>query len=586
MTKKVISLALVLITILSTFAITASAASTKAFDFLTSSKYAKTYTIPTSGRTIPYTNKNLNTRGTATYGASSSSYIDNRSDEIYIVDVGCTNGKYWAYVSYPTSSKRVYAYINLSAITKNNGSHEKTISTGKFFCSTRENTSNSSSYYVAKGDAVYLVATSGSKYQIMYPISGGLWRLAWCNKSDYQKYCAPKKATTTTPSIPAGFTDVTSYFAGQKITIKSVQNGKFLCADADVSNTPLKANRTKAATWETFTVTSLTSDGWVGFKAAVNGKYLTANRDVSNAPIRATASKLQSWECFRVYQKGKDFYVKAQANGKWLSTRTDTSGAPVQACAATPSGWERFNISISGQGQYITIAEIIKTATENGLKANSSAYKALLSVNSKYSSKLSSTDKKGTVVFMFEGVGNNSSASKRMNAMCVLVKNGDVVFLNRNCSTIPDYPFTPSKNGGDPMPTLKSGVYNFSTVNHRGYAALNVNGAKVVRHKSQKSYFNCTSSQINVHRRSTDNIAPSTDNWVNSAGCLIIGKSGKASSDEYASFIKTVGIVGKNATGTTPKSNPISGKIVVDRAYAGTYLSNVGYSSGAISAIG
>lgn len=42
---------------------------------------------------------------------------------------------------------------------------------------------------------------------------------------------------------------------------------------------------------------------------------------------------------------------------------------------------------------------------------------------------------------MFEGVGNNSSASKRMNAMCVVVKNGDIVYLNRNCSTIPDYPF-------------------------------------------------------------------------------------------------------------------------------------------------
>ena len=31
---------------------------------------------------------------------------------------------------------------------------------------------------------------------------------------------------------------------------------------------------------------------------------------------------------------------------------------------------------------------------------------------------------------------------------------------------------------------------------------------------------------------------------------------------------------------------PLSGKIVVDRTYAGTYLSNVGYSSSAIAAIG
>ena len=206
--KSIISIALVLITILSTFAVTASAASTTAFDILTTSKYAKTYTLASSGKTIPYTSKNLNKRGTVTYGASSTSYIDNKSDEIYIMDVGCTGGKYWAYVSYPTSSRRVNAYINLSAVTKNNGSHKKVNSTGKFYCSLRENSSNSSSYYVAKNDTVYLVATSSSKYQILYPISGG-WRLAWCNKSDYQKYCtttpAPKNTSNKLRSpVPSG----------------------------------------------------------------------------------------------------------------------------------------------------------------------------------------------------------------------------------------------------------------------------------------------------------------------------------------------------------------------------------------------
>lgn len=195
--KRVISIVLVLITVMSTFAISASAASTTAFDILSSSKYAKTYTLSNSGKTIPYTSKYLNTRGTQTYGASSSSYIANSTDELYILDVGCTNGKYWAYVSYPTSTRRVNAYIYLSAITKNNGSHVKTESSGKFYCSIRENQSNSSSYYVAKNDTVYLVATSTSKYQILYPTSGGMWRLAWCNKTDYQKYCSGSSTNTS-----------------------------------------------------------------------------------------------------------------------------------------------------------------------------------------------------------------------------------------------------------------------------------------------------------------------------------------------------------------------------------------------------
>ncbi len=322
------------------------------------------------------------------------------------------------------------------------------------------------------------------------------------------------------------------------------------------------ANKSKASTWETFTVTSLTSDGWVGFKSLTNGKNLTANRDVNNTPVRASASKLQSWECFRIYQKGNDFYIKAQVNNKWLCVRVDMNGAPVQAYAGSPSSWERFSINVNGQGQYVSFSEIVKTATENGLKANSSAFKALLSINSKYASKLTSSQKKGAVVFMFEGVGNNNSASKRMNAMCVLVKNGDIAYLNRNCSTIPDYPFTPSKNEGDPMPTLKSGIYTFSTVNHQGkYAALNVNGAKVVRFNSKSSFYNSTSYGINVHRRSIDSIASSSASWVNSAGCLLIGKSGTGTSSEYASFIKTLGIVGNSASGNSKYSTSVIVKL-------------------------
>ena len=187
--KQVLSLLLVMVTLSSVIAIPALAASTTGFDILTNSNYATTFTLSSSGKTIPYTNSNLSTRGTVSYGASSSSYIDNAADELYILDVGSTNGTYWAYVSYPASSGRVKAYIPLSAITSNNASHNKTTSTGKFYCSLRENTATNSSYYVATGDTVYLVATSSSKYQILYPISNGKWRLAWCSASDYQKYC-------------------------------------------------------------------------------------------------------------------------------------------------------------------------------------------------------------------------------------------------------------------------------------------------------------------------------------------------------------------------------------------------------------
>lgn len=576
-TRRLFALVLCLATVFSLFAVHAGAASTSAFDHLSSSAYARTYTLATSGSTIPYTSSSLSTRGTATYGASSSSYIANSSDELYLMDAGVNSkGQYWAYVSYPTGNGRVKAYIHLSAITANNGSHAKTTSTGKFCCALRQNGSTSSSYYVAKGDSVWLLATSGSRCQILYPTSNGKYRIAWCAASDYQKYCAPTDSMV----------DVTAYFAGKTITLRSVENGKYLCADGNISGTPLMANRDSAAGWETFTVSALTSDGWVGFKAH-NGKYLSAMADTTNTPIGAKYDNLLSWECFRIYQKGSDFYIKAQINNKWLCVRTDTSGAPVQAYANAASTWERLTIRCSSEEMFLSPAKIASAAAANGISAGSNAYKALLSINSKYAPQLTASQEKGTLVFMFEGVGSDASSGKRMNAMCVLVKNGDITYLNRNCSTIPDYPFNPAKNDGTDMPTLKSGIYSFTTVNHNGsYAALKVSNARVVRFRNQSSFYDSTSTGINVHRRSSNSIAGASAGWVNSAGCLLVGKSGTASTGEYARFIQALGIVYANSAGNATYKYSVTGKIIVDRSFASSYLRSVGYSTSAISRIG
>lgn len=239
--------------------------------------------------------------------------------------------------------------------------------------------------------------------------------------------------------------------------------------------------------------------------------------------------------------------------------------------------------SKSSNGSILSSSEIQSAASQYGIGSNTNAYKALESINTKYGSKVSGS----ALVFLFEGVGNSSSAGERKNAMCVVVKNGKVAYLNRNCSTIPDYPFNPAKNGGDDMPTIKSGVYNFSTVNHKKeYAALNVASASVVRFSSKTSFYDSTSYGINVHRRSTDTIASASVTWVNSAGCQLVGASGKGSTDEYARFIQAVGIVGSNARGDAKYTNSVSGKIVIDRTYAADYLAAVGYTSEAIARIG
>ncbi len=209
--KKALSVLLVLATLIGLISVSVCAGKASAYNILSKSKYAKVYTLSSSGKTIPYTSKSLSTRGTVSYGKSSSSYIDNKADELYLCDVGVTKGKEWALVSYPTSSGRVYAYIPLSSITSNNGSHAKTVSSGRFYCSYRKGVSTSSSYYVDKGDTVYLLATSGNGYQILYPISNGSsWRIGWCNKADYNKYCLNKADTTFSPVWPCKSSDYIS----------------------------------------------------------------------------------------------------------------------------------------------------------------------------------------------------------------------------------------------------------------------------------------------------------------------------------------------------------------------------------------
>ena len=137
------------------------------------------------------------------------------------------------------------------------------------------------------------------------------------------------------------------------------------------------------------------------------------------------------------------------------------------------------------------------------------------------------------------------------------------------------------------MPTLKSGIYNFSTVNHRNqYAALRVQNANVVRFRSTNSWYSSTSSAINIHRKSSDNIAARNANWVNSAGCQLVGKTGTSSSSEYAKFIKSVGIVNNSASGNSKYNYSVNGKYILDRTYAHDYMRNIGYSENAIKAIG
>jgi len=220
--KKMIPIIVLMLVFSCLMASSAFAATTTAFDKLSNNRYAKVFALSTPGRTIPYTDKNLTTRGTVSYGASPNSYIENSTDEIYLYDVGVTNGKTWGYVSYPISGgRRVYAYVYLDALCENNSNHAAAVSTGKFLCSRHVNSALSSSYYVAKGDTVYLLSIHGSRCQIMYP-SGDKYRIAFCDLADYNKYCSSSSGNTNNGG---GSTAASALESKIGQTIASIKNG-------------------------------------------------------------------------------------------------------------------------------------------------------------------------------------------------------------------------------------------------------------------------------------------------------------------------------------------------------------------------
>lgn len=359
--KKIVSLLLVfvlVISLVSAISITASAAATStvnAFDVPTDSKYAMVYTIATSGRTTPYTSSSLSTRGTITYGKSSTAYIDNSSDQLYLLDAGITNGKSWAKISFPLSgSKRAQAYIPLSAIST--ASYAKSqlyyaSAAGKFYCAARKGGATNSSYYVNSGETVYVfsvASTSGTNVQIMYP-AAGKWRIAYCTYNDARKYL--DKVTNSTSA-----SQTTS---NSKVSFNYSSNESF--AKTTSSSVNLKINGTAIANGSTFYTYNKS-----GTQKTTSGNYNTYGYvKVGNNIVYVGSAQCQAY--VRYCQNllyGSSYMTASSKFPNLISNTTLTSStaktyitkAGTGAHIRTKSGHSIFVLSVDNNGFYFTDA--------------------------------------------------------------------------------------------------------------------------------------------------------------------------------------------------------------------------------------
>ena len=278
----------------------------------------------------------------------------------------------------------------------------------------------------------------------------------------------------------------------------------------------------------------------------------------------------------------------------WGAAVTEAVATPDVKEANTAAGSAAEIDPLRGNDMPITegmlsAAAINEAMTAYNIQQGSSAAAALVKINGTYSETLSEAQQSGLLVFLFEGAGENQDPEERKDAMCVVVKDGQILYLSLCCSTIPDYPFSPWKNDGDDVPTLVSGVYSFDTVNHNGkYAALRVLDDHVIRfHDTDEFYPDVSNNQsIQVHRRGREENSPDDEQWANSIGCLLVGHAGTDPTDDYARFAHAVGILKDSAGGSTPYQMQAYGTLIVDRSLGADYLRAVGYTDAAIEAIG
>jgi len=190
----------------------------------------------------------------------------------------------------------------------------------------------------------------------------------------------------------------------------------------------------------------------------------------------------------------------------------------------------------------------------------------------------------GTILCFAEGYGaypNEDKTYKRSSALLVVWKNGEIVFSCDHCSTYPDQPFNAGANGGKEVPTTLDGKYTFINKKHNNdYPALNVYEADVCRLCTDGTKMGISVS-INIHVKNSNEyggVRRDGSDWVNSAGCLLVGAKGTGSNlsvkHEFARLGYLVGFAAENpaapgyariATGAA--SMTARGVVIINRAY-------------------
>lgn len=149
---------------------------------LTPSRYAKVYTL-TSGKYYElYSDSDLTKR-------LPSSYWTGEDDDVWLIETGRTNkGVSYARIKYPVGNSRVEAYAKLQSLFVSGklDADPRQARSGFHGLYKRKNEGRNFNWWIDPDDDVYLLTKENQWCQVMYPIQGNLWRIAWMPENDYK----------------------------------------------------------------------------------------------------------------------------------------------------------------------------------------------------------------------------------------------------------------------------------------------------------------------------------------------------------------------------------------------------------------
>lgn len=169
-----------------------------------------------------------------------------------------------------------------------------------------------------------------------------------------ERFAGSKKTLFTDASGLGDFNDKTSAIVIEKVEkadfnnsnayITSIANGQVVCAENGGSET-IVANRSSCGgAWETFQIVN-NNDGTVSLKSIANGKYVCAVIDENNQLLPRSES-VGTWEKF-IIEKISDgeYALYSLANGKYVQANLNDGGKLFATSETVAGVWEVFDIN-------------------------------------------------------------------------------------------------------------------------------------------------------------------------------------------------------------------------------------------------